>query len=250
MNLHQKIFGIFILILDVGIPRHPERHHLGDAHAGKEILQIVRDDLTDRDVLRGALEPVHAGWNLGNLHASEQTIRISGPFKLHAHRDAHVGDEGEPVTGIDRQWRQNRKHVLVVPILGFLTLRIVEVLPGQDFDPSFAQGGKNASLIGVELLAEQGLDSDPDLFQKNGRAVRLALDRTGTGVDSTLHAADTLHEEFVEVVREDGKETNSLEKRRLGIICHLENTTVEFKPSEITIEITLRDRWRGMIGSR
>jgi hypothetical protein len=86
------------------------------------------------------------------------------------------------------------------------------------------------------LLHEVFVDMDTNVGELiDGReAIYRAVSEPG--IDLVLEITDPLHDEFVEIVRENNQEPQSLEERISFIRCFSEHPSVKLQPGEIAVE--------------
>jgi hypothetical protein len=83
-----------------------------DLHAGEELIEVVGDDVLERDerVLLDLDEPrQHL---LGHLDTRVELSRERRVVQVHEQTQRQVRDVGERPSGTDRQWCEHREDVL------------------------------------------------------------------------------------------------------------------------------------------
>ena len=211
-----------------------------DLHPPEEFAREVPHDLLDGDHVPALREfdPAQRG---GDLHPGE----VAGPaFRVLEHqgeREAHVGEEGERVSRIDGQRREDRINSIrehATHLLAFLLVQILEVAHG---DVEFRSEARPEFLLpDLGQPSPHGADALPHEIELFGgpQAVQRRLHHARP--EHALEAADLLHHEFVEVVLRDGEETEPLQQR--GPLVHglVEHAPVEIQPAEFRVEVERR----------
>ena len=236
LDVLEQVLGVLAVLLDVGVPRDPERHDPEDLHAREEVVEVVLDDLLHRYEAPSVAQVVEAGRDLRHLDAGEQFLGLPHSSHQDADGDAEVGDEGEAVARIDRERRQDRKDVRPVPRLGVAALVGREFLPRQELDPLFGQSWSDIVAEAPLLQVHQLEDHSAQLEQLLLRWKRLPGLAPQPHRLATLEAADPLHEELVEVACRDRQEPDPLEKRVPGIDRLEEDPTIELQPLDVAVE--------------
>ena len=232
----QQIVGILLIGLDLGVARHAERQHLQDLHAREELVQVVLDEFLQRRVAARAGHLIQARRDLGHLHAREQLLAFARSAQHHAQAHAHVADEREAVARIHGQRREDGEHVAMEPGARLGALGVRKLFPGEQLDAAFLHGGQQVAAQHIGLHAAHVLHALADRLHLLPGRERI---RHGAGravLDLLAQRAHALHEELVEVVREDRQEAHALEQRHRVIGGHVEHATVELEPLEITVQ--------------
>ncbi len=236
----QQVVGVFLVGFDIGVAGDAKQVRLQDPHAGKERLQVAADDVLQADeaVVRFvvARQPDPSGQILRQLDPHEAAVARRRMFQRHAQRLAQVADERKRVPRIDRQGREDRKDLVVKELPGVFAIGIVQLRPTADSDAVLLEAGMQGLEPALHLPAQQ--DRDALVDERELLVGRQPVDGAGgdAGVALAVQAADALHEEFVEVVREDGQEPDAFQKRNAIVLGQLEHTLVEVEPTQLAVE--------------
>ena len=157
-------------------------------------------------------------------------------LKHHAQRLGQIGNEREGVPGIDRQRGQDREDLIVESADGLGALRFGQIGPRQQTNAVLLQGGldllrKAGGLIGQHR--RHRLANRRQLL--NGRQT-VQRTRHHTGGNLTLQTAHPLHEELVEVRREDAQKAHALQQRRPLVECFVQHPPVELQPAQLSVD--------------
>jgi hypothetical protein len=104
-----------LLDLEVGVARDAERRVLLDLHAREERVEVLGDEILERDELRAAVaHGQEARQHLRHLHAREAPLARGGIVQRHAEREREVRDVRERPSGPDGERRQDGEDRAVV----------------------------------------------------------------------------------------------------------------------------------------
>ena len=236
LDLRQQVLRVLVITLHVGVARYPERQHVQNLHAGKEILKIVAHDLTQQHEPRRPLDPVPLRHDLRDLHPRKKLV---GRFRSAQHqpqRDAQIRDEREAMTRIHRQRREDREHVVPIPLpnLALLILRQIGVI--EQLDPDRPQGRQDFRPVAGRLPLDHRDHALADRQQHALRRDLLVADEVDPHRHLPAQTAHPLHEELVQVAREDRQEPQPLQKGRAVVKRLMEHAIVELQPLQLAVE--------------
>ena len=234
----------FFLEFHIGIANDPEQALAGHAESRKHAIeeqedQVLQQHEPDRFV-RSAGGQANEALDLRRQRqqaAHRQPVFL--PQQQQGHDEAHVGNEGERVCGIDGQWGQNGKHPLHEP-----RIQPVPVAFGQggglaDLDPFFSQQSGQIPPHAL-LIGQQGFGARFDLRQLlcGGAPVGGHMGYAGLGL--ALQPGDADGIELIEVGRADRQEAQPLQERMAGVLGLLDHAVVEVEPGEFPVDEAFR----------
>ena len=199
LNLLEQVLGVLVVTLGFGVAGDAERQNLENFHARKQVVEIVGDDVLQRDEAAGRAETEELSAELGHFHAREERFALTRSAQQHSQRHRHVGDEGKAVPRINGKRRENRKDVAAIPAFSIDALGVGEFVPAQKVD-RFAlelrqqQLAKGAS--GERGLLKHALADQNKLLLRRERFPRRA---SNASVNLPTQSADALHKKLVEV---------------------------------------------------
>ncbi len=195
-----------------------------------EVLQGNEQSLPGRHV-RAQRQPLRQ--RRRHLHPHEDTVARLGIAQDEAPRRRQVGHERERVRRIEAERRQGRRHVLAEVVRRLRLLCRGQLAPRREPDAVADQPG-------LQFGEAPGLlqQHRKQCFPQAQDVVVEFLDRarTAAGVGARAHGADALHEELVEVRREDRQELEALEQRRALVERLGEDPAVEFDPAQVAVD--------------
>ncbi len=236
LDVLEEILGVLVVAIDVRVAGDAEGHDLQDLHAREEVVEVVLDDLPHRDEAARAGDLIDAGRQLGHLDPCEELLALAGAAQHDAERHAEVRDEREAMARIDRERREDREDVAAVPRLGLHLLLVRELLPGEDRDARLGERRQDHLAIDRRLQLDVLQHHGADLREQILRRHRLPRHAADARVDLAAEAADPLHEELVEVAREDREEPHPLEQRRPRIDRFVQHPAIEVEPLKIAAQ--------------
>jgi hypothetical protein len=188
----------------------------------------------DRDEARQRVRHLDAGEALDALVLDE-----------HGEVQAQVGDVRERTSGIERQRRQHRHHV-VEPGPGGGNLPGIELGMIEDADPGGVQLRQELVRPARAERAREPLRLVADLRELLRRRDPVGGRLRHARGDLLLEAGDADHEELVEVRRDDGEEADALEQRVRRVLRLLENPPLERQQRQLPVHEELRVEWWGL----
>ena len=213
-------------------------------HAGEELLEVLGDDVLERDEALVA-QRHEAGEDRRHLDPGEVLLVGLGVAHQHGEVERQPGDVGERVRRVDGERRQHREDPLLEQPLAELLLLAVQLVPADQVDALLGE-------LGHELLAEEAgvplhqvAGAGPDLLEHLARHQAGGGADRDVGRDPALEAGHPDHEELVEVVGEDRREAHPLQQRQRGVLGQLEDPLVEAQPGQLAVEeavVVRRDR--------
>ena len=90
LDLLKEILSVLIVALGLSVTRHTERQHVDDLHAGEEVVEVVGDDVLQRNEAAGRAETEEFATGLRHLHACEKRFALTRATQQHAERNRHV----------------------------------------------------------------------------------------------------------------------------------------------------------------
>ncbi len=225
--------------MDGGVAGEAEGHDIADNHAGEEVLEVVADELIEGEESDGVpieLDFEEAGEDIGDFDTSEEVLGRVGRADEDTEVFREVGDEGELVAGIDREWGEDGEDIFSVPFVGFGAFGIFELIVEEDEDAGIRELGEGEVEPDAGLLGLQLFDHVSELGEGLARSAAVGGGGLDTAEDVAFEQAHALHEELIEVACEDGEELDALEQRE-GLVGSLgKDAAVELKPGEVTVE--------------
>ncbi len=213
----EKVLRVVLLDLEVLVAGDPERVDLEHVHAREEALEVLADDVLERDepLVAERHEPAEDG---RDLDPREVLLAGRGVAHQHGEVERETRDVGERVGGVDGQGGQHREDALLEEALAVLLLLAVEVGPAHQVDALLGQGGHElvAEQPGVTLHLEAGLG--PDQLEHLARHQAGGRAHGHVGRDPALEPGHADHEELVEVAGEDRREPHPLEQRQRRVL--------------------------------
>ena len=177
------------------------------------------------------------------LQASKTVLHRNTAFyrlKLHHKVQACVGNHRERAAFVNGLRRQNRENVFVeIAVHFFLLSRIQRRVFSETNAFGFELGFEriNPEILG---LFENLRDFTANFGKLPGGRHLIRTGRFGSASGLSLNVHHANHEEFVEIIVEDGQEQNSVEQRDLGIHCRFKNLTVELNPTDVAVNVQRR----------
>ena len=197
----DEVLGLVLVDLDVFVAGHPELVVLEDLHAGEELLEMVRDEVLERDESQEAalvIRKLHEAWQHGR-HLEPRELLLAGLRAAHPDREVEgeAGDVGEGVGWVDGERHEHGEDLGREDLVDASAVVLVEIGPGLDVDAGVVklrlhEIAKRGGVPGLELL---GALADR---VKRVEGCRAHVRRDGeTGHDAPLEARDADHEELV-----------------------------------------------------
>src|SRR5215470_4689543 len=119
---------------------------------------------------------------------------------------------------------QRRGHILGEEAARLESLPLAEVGPAEESHTVLLQTRRERDETRLLLLDH-----------RNDETARLLEDVRAGGVHRRVVDSHPLHEELVEIRREDGEELQALQERNPLVLSLGENATIEFEPAEVTV---------------
>ena len=161
-------------------------------------------------------------------------------FELHHEIQAGVGDHRERTTFVHRLRRQNRENIFVEIAGHFLLLCCVQRRVLRETNAFILELGFERINPEVFSFFENlgNFTTDFGKLTSGRHLIRTGRFGSASGLSLNVHHAN--HEEFVEIVVEDGQEENTVEQRDLGIHCCFKDFTVELNPTDVAVNVQRR----------
>ena len=196
-------------------PANMQRSRFLERNQANSLIAAWQPDETI-DLLRHADERVH---RLAVFHARE----------LQRDGEAEIGNERERMRGIDGQRRQQRKYMGEEALLQPGTFRLLK-LASVDQNNIGRRERRTKLEPALLLIAGELGDrfSDPCELLRGRKPVR-ALGRDALSL-LALETGDAHHEKFVEVVRRDRQEADTLQQRVLLVLRLFQHAPVKVQP--------------------
>ena len=217
-----------------------------DLHAWEERAQVGADQLLQRHELVGAAEWYPAREALRDFDACEMLDAFHRVADLDGKGQRQVGDVRERVSGIDRERRQNRKHLRFKETVDCQPLGRRQIRHRDQFDATRRERGQHL-LVEADLHFGQLLGDLPcDRGELLGWHEAVGRRLHHPGADLAPQPGDPHHVELVEVGAVDRDELEPLQQPVPLIECFVQHAGVERQPAQLTVE----ERRRGNKGRR
>jgi len=196
---HQVVSLLFVLLC-IGIAGDPEKLAGNYHHSGKEHVQIMADDLFERDKSVLAFNADKAGnaRSYRYLDPGQRCLLVLAVMQFYQDVEGEVGDKGEGMGRVHYLGRNQWEDVLVIVVADFLLFPGGEFLVRGDGDPGGRQ--KFQQLLQQPFLASfkvvyHGIAVD-NLLPGSAPINCLCPD---AGFHLLFEPADPLHEKLVKV---------------------------------------------------
>jgi len=236
----DEVLGNLLVAAHLRVARDPEEGGVEHLDVRHQEVEVGLDEVLEEDVPRPLLDGDETGAILGNFDPGEDGVLVGVVADEDAEREAAVGDEREGVGGVERQRGQRRQD-------GLLEVRPQPVAFGRgegrvvdDFDTRLGERGADHLAVTLGLPVEHRPGRVEDLAPL--LAGRPAVDRGvgDAGVDLLFQAADPLHEELVEVPREQAEKPHALEEWRSLVERLVEDASLELEVAQLTVQVVSR----------
>jgi hypothetical protein len=158
----------------------------------------------------------------------------AGVAEAEDQRRGQVRQERKGVRGVDDERGESGGHVGFEVAPRFALLPAGQLLPAAEDDATGGQKRDEVSAIAVRLLADLREQLLPQALEQLSLRLGLSLAEQG-------HA---LHEELVQVRREDRQEFHPLEQRGALIERFRQHAGIEIEPAQITVDPHVGQRRR------
>ena len=255
----QEVGGVEVVFLDARRAGDAEGDGLVEAHAGEEVVEVVADDVVDLHEphgLGGPLavgqgdEPLDVGGELqprvealaalvgrGRPAARGDGAGVERGLGEHREVGREVADEGESVGGIDGQGRQRGEDVGAVPLLCPLAVLARHVGPADDAHALAIERGLEFLRVDLDLRMAEFDHRGTDGHQLLAGRHAVGPGQVDARVQGALEQPHPLHEELVEVAREDREEADAIEEGQALISRLREHAAVELQPRQVAVEV-------------
>jgi hypothetical protein len=225
---------------EVGVARDAEDVVVDDLHAREQRVQVLGDQVLERDERVAVAGRHEAGQHLlRHLHAREGLDAGHRVAHQHAERQRQVGDVGERPAEPDGQRREDREDLAAEALVQRAALLGVDVVDADDADPVLAQRRPQRQLQAAALALDVLADDAPRLLQRGARRAAVLERRLDARLDLVVQARDADHEELVEVGGHDRAELRALQQRHAVVLGELEHALVELQPGQLAVEVQL-----------
>ncbi len=183
----------------------------------------------------------------GHLDARKLTRLGLRVEQQHRNIERQPRDVGEGMGRIDGKRCEHRIDALGEQFVHLLALGVVELIPTHQFN---SLGGELRQDLGAEdlgLFGHEFVGAGQDCIAQFTRHESGNGTHRHTGVNTTLQAGNSHHEEFVEIGTEDRQEPGTFQQRNTKLIAGLiEHAVVEGEPAQFPVGITIG--WQGLFG--
>ena len=239
----DEVLGLVLLDHDVLVAREAEGVVIEDLHAGEEVVEVVRDQLLERQVAHGvavARDVDEAREHRRHLEARELLAAGLGVADADREVEREARDVGERVRGVDRERHQHREDLgLEVLVDTRSRSSSSSCVPGDDLDAGIRQRGPHLRGPGIRVPQLQRVRVGGDVGEHLLRGAADVRRHGEPGDDAALEAGDAHHEELVEVAREDREEVRPLEQGQGRILGEFEHALVEGEPAQLAVEVAV-----------
>ena len=237
----QQVVRLFVLHRQVGVAGDPEGDVIHDVHPREQLLEVLGDDLLQRDEPLAVRQHHEAGKQRRNLDAGEALLIGGGILDDDTQVERQAGDVGERVTGVHRQGREHREDPPIELLAEPLAVVVVELAPGREDDAGVGQSGDRP---------DRGRSRPPGPTGPARRALTsssCSLGRTTIGAqgahaggDLVLESRHPDLEELIEVLAEDRQELDPFEQRRAVVLGQCQHPAVEVQPGHLAVQVGVR----------
>ena len=244
----QQVLCVILFDLKVLVTSHAEDVVLHDLHAGEERVEVLSDDVFERNVAAftagrvggaGTIHRDHTVQLIGHLHTGEQLLAGLRVAHQHSKVQRQTRNVGEGVRRVNRQRGQNREDILHELLTQALLSVRIQVVPTDNADVLLLKSRQNLVVEHIGVTNLQLVSALSDLFHLLFRAQACGGGHGQTGGYAALQAGHTHHEELVEVGSDDGQEVQPLQQVQVRVLRQLQHTGVEVEPATLAVEETL-----------
>ena len=236
LDLNEQILR-FLVDLQIGISGEPERAAGLDFMQLEQLLHFINDDVFQQHkgapILGGKLE--EAGEDGRDLNDGEARAVVI--LEMDSDIQAFIGKHRKGTAAVHRQRGEDREQHLVKIIGDKLPLLIVHFVRGEKIKPLTAQHRQDGAVQAGILLFHKGADFFGQLRQKLGGCQAGGIRRAVFGAHLLLDACHAHHEEFVQVGRGDGEETQTLHDGIIAVGSLLQNAGIEVHPAQFPVQV-------------
>ena len=214
-----------------------------DLHAREEVVEVVRDELLERQVAHRVAVRGETSTKRGSIGGTLSRANSWRPVLALRMRMARFSDRpemygngwaGSTASGISTgktcAWKYSYSRA---------RSSSSSVVPRDDLDAGLGQRGPHLRGPGIRVPQLQGVRVGGDVGE---HLLRRAADvrRNGeAGDDAALQPRDAHHEELVEVAREDREEVRPLEDGKGRILGEFEHALIEGEPAQLAVEVAV-----------
>ncbi len=213
----DEVLGLVLLDHDVLVAREAERVVVEHLHAGEEVVEVVRDELLEREVAHRVAVVRHldeAGQHRRHLEARE--LLAAGPGVADADREVQrqAGDVRERMRGVDRERHEHREDLRLEVLVQACALVGGQRVVGDDLDAGVGERGPTSVVQASAWRSCSAMRLGRDVGQHVGGCAPDVGRHGEARHDAALEAGDAHHEELVEVAGEDREEVGALQHRQ------------------------------------
>jgi len=233
----HEIFGFFF-DFHIAVAHDAEKAGAYDRVAREQAMQIKPEDAFERDEAhrRAVRRQAHEARQLLR-HGKECRHRLAVTLarQTQRERETEIGYERKRMRRIDRQRRQNRKHLLAKFDVEPGAVGVGQFVGTQDRDAGIAKldAQRRPHLL---LIADQPPGHLLHVADLLLRRQPVVADRGHARRDHALQAGHAHHVELVEVRRGNRKKAEPLQKRMTRILCFFEDAPVEGQPRQFAVD--------------
>ena len=217
----QQVLCIVLFHLKILITGHAEDVVLHNLHTREEGIQVLSNDVFERNVAAltarsvGGARTIHRDHTvqlIGHLHASEQLL--AGLRVTHQHRKVQrqTRNVREGVRRVNSQRSQNRENIAHELLAQTLLSVRIQVVPTHNADVLLLQSRKNLVLEHISVASLQLVSALSDLFHLLLGAQTCCRRHRQTGRNAALQTRHTHHEELIQVRRHNRQEVQTLQQ--------------------------------------
>ncbi len=244
LHHRQQIVRILLIGLNVGVASNAKQVVLDDPHPREKQLQITADNAFQADKSRrfgdGVARPIRQRnpprQVLRQLHPHETCFPRRRMLEHHTQRLAQIADERKRMPRINRQRRENRKHLFAEELVGRTTVARSQLGVPADADPFLLQRRVQFFKPQFHLSRQQG--TDRGMNKRELLVGRQAIKRPAAelGQPLPLQPADALHVKLIKVAGKDGEKTHALQQRHATILRQFQHACIEVEPGQFTVK--------------
>ena len=246
LNRGQKILGIAVDIVEVAVARDAERVMGDDVHAGEERLQVQGDHVLEGHVPGLLAERDEARQDGRDLHPREVLLAPLRVAHGYGQVEGQVRDVRERVAGVDGERSQHWKDLLPEDRVQLAELLLAHLVGADDLDAGLGEGRNDAGVVKAHLPLHEPFDAAADGLELIQRRHPVGRGHRHRRQHLLLQPGHAHLEEVVEVLAEDGEETDPFQKGQAGVFGHGQDALVEVEPGQLPVQesVGVRDRQR------